>query len=62
LWTESKLFEKAVFTLKSKVSRAIEKSDFWCEDEEKNEFVEMGFRFLIEGVWVLNVLMGLKWS
>lgn len=40
--TESKLCENAVLSLESNVSRAIEKSDFCCEDEEKNEVGEMG--------------------
>lgn len=40
--TESKLFENAVLSLESKVSRAIEKSDFCYEDEERIEFGEMG--------------------
>lgn len=47
------MVENAVLNLVSNISRAIEKSDFFCGDEEKSGFGEMGWWFFFVGVWVL---------
>lgn len=49
------MVENAVLNLVSKVSKAIEKSDFFfCGDEEKSGFDEMGWWIFFVGVWVLK--------
>lgn len=52
------MVENAVLNLVSKVSKAIEKSDFFSRDEEKSGFGEMGWWIFFVGVLVL---MGFEW-